>query len=264
MLIFGTQFIPSSDYLSFIGQTTMSNCLPDRPFLVIKTGSTMPDLKARRGDFEDWILQGLDISPDRAWVVDVSEGEALPHYHEICGLAITGSHAMVTEQRDWSEATAEWLATAAAKQIPTLGICYGHQLLAHCLGGKVDWNPKGREVGTIDVTLHPTAQDDPLFADLPNSISVNLSHRQAVLELPPDVTLLASSAMADHIAFRYGENVWGLQFHPEFDRDVMQSYIRYAREGLIAESQDPDALLAQTQETPQGLQVMARFAALVS
>jgi GMP synthase (glutamine-hydrolysing) len=264
LLIFGTQFIPSSDYLSFIGQTTMSNCLPDRPFLVIKTGSTMPDLKARRGDFEDWILQGLDISPDRAWVVDVSEGEALPHYHEICGLAITGSHAMVTEQRDWSEATAEWLATAAAKQIPTLGICYGHQLLAHCLGGKVDWNPKGREVGTIDVTLHPTAQDDPLFADLPNSISVNLSHRQAVLELPPDVTLLASSAMADHIAFRYGENVWGLQFHPEFDRDVMQSYIRYAREGLIAESQDPDALLAQTQETPQGLQVMARFAALVS
>jgi GMP synthase (glutamine-hydrolysing) len=236
----------------------------NRPFLIIKTGSTMPELKTRRGDFEDWILQGLDISSDRALVVDVSAGEKLPNYHEISGLAITGSHAMVTEQREWSETTAAWLAVAAEKQIPTLGICYGHQLLAHGLGGAVDWNPKGREVGTIAVTLHPESQTDSLFAGLPEAITVNLSHRQTVLELPPDATLLASSTMADHIAFRYGENVWGLQFHPEFDRDVMQSYIRYAREGLLAESQDPDTLLAKTQETPQGLQIMARFAALVA
>jgi GMP synthase (glutamine-hydrolysing) len=231
--------------------------------LIIKTGSTMPALKAQSGDFEDWIRDGMDWSRDDTIVVDVSLGDRLPPYCQIDGIAITGSHAMVSHRLDWSEYTAEWLHTAAQKQIPTLGICYGHQLLAHALGGEVDYNPVGREVGTIVVTLQPEAQSDPLFADLPDQIPVQLSHRQAVLKLPPDVTWLASSDMAQHQAFRYGESVWGMQFHPEFLPHVMQAYTTYAHDGLAAEGQDPTAIHAAIQATPIGLKIMQRFSAMV-
>jgi GMP synthase (glutamine-hydrolysing) len=261
----GWKLWQNNDSIAFLHAALfMPHASVSLPFLVVKTGSTMPELKAQRGDFEDWILQGLNISRDRSMVVDVSLGEKLPPPQTIGGVAITGSHAMVSERRDWSEYTAAWLALVADKQIPTLGICYGHQLLAHALGGHVDYNPKGREVGTIAVTLHDEAQTDLLFQDLPAQIAVNLSHRQAVLDLPTDVTLLASSDMADHVAFRYGETVWGLQFHPEFDQMIIQSYIRYAQAGLIAEGQDPADLYDSATETPYGRKVLARFAALVS
>ncbi|MBD2328327.1 glutamine amidotransferase [Alkalinema sp. FACHB-956] len=231
--------------------------------LVIKTGTTMADLREQRGDFEQWIIDAMGMANHEVIVVDVSQGEELPEYHQINGVAITGSHAMVTEHRDWSEYTAEWLQIVAEKQIPTIGICYGHQLLAYALGGKVDFNPKGREVGTIAVTLQPAAQTDPLFRGLPDTIAVQLSHRQAVLELPEQVEWLASSAMAENQAFRYGEVVWGTQFHPEFDRHITQAYTEYAREGLQAEGFNADEIYHSIQETPIGLEIMQRFAAIV-
>src|SRR3546814_4405831 len=75
---------------------------------------------------------------------------------------------MVTERRDWSEATAAWLREAAHAGVPVFGICYGHQLLAHALGGEVGDNPNGRKMGTVAVDLLPAAADDPLFAGLPD------------------------------------------------------------------------------------------------
>jgi GMP synthase (glutamine-hydrolysing) len=231
--------------------------------LIIKTGRTMPELNAQCQDFEHWIAQSMDWPMSEIQVIDVTQGETLPPYSAIDGIAITGSHAMVTERHNWSEAMAEWLAIAAAKQIPTVGICYGHQLLAYALGGHVDFNPKGREVGSIAITLQPEAQDDPLFCDLPNEIVVQLSHRQAVLALPPDVTHLASSSMAEHQAFRYGEQVWGMQFHPEFDEQITRAYVTYAQTDLAAEGQNPAAIYADVQPTPLGRKIMQRFAALL-
>ena len=69
---------------------------------------------------------------------------------------------MVTQHLQWSERIAEWLPEAAERQIPTLGICYGHQLLAYALGGKAGNNPQGPEFGTVDVHLTKKAQNDLL------------------------------------------------------------------------------------------------------
>jgi GMP synthase (glutamine-hydrolysing) len=233
------------------------------PLLIIKTGSTMPALKERCGDFEDWMLREMHWSKAETLVVDVSLGEELPEYDKICGIVITGSHAMVSHREDWSEATAIWLRGAVENHIPTLGICFGHQLLAHALGGQVEYNPKGREVGTIAIDLLPEAQQDPLLGDLPSPLMVQLSHRQAVLQLPDNVVHLAKSTMAEHQAFRYGNHAWGFQFHPEFDPLVTKAYANYAREGLIAEGFDPDHIHGSIQETPHGPKIMQRFAALI-
>ncbi len=223
----------------------------------------MPELQQRRGDFEDWMIEALAVCRSQVETVDVTVGERLPAFHQVSGIVITGSHAMVTEHHDWSEYSAEWIKVAADKQIPTLGICYGHQLIAYALGGSVDYMPDGREVGTLPVTLHPSAQEDALLHDLPEQILVQLSHRQAVMELPQDTVLLASSDRVPFEAFRYGDRVWGMQFHPEFSMDVMQAYSRYARSGLESEGFDPDHIYRQITDTPNGLTIMQRFAGLV-
>ena len=223
----------------------------------------MPELQQQRGDFEDWMIEALAVCRSQVETVDVTVGERLPAFHQVSGIVITGSHAMVTEHHDWSEYLAEWIKVAADKQIPTLGICYGHQLIAYALGGSVDYMPDGREVGTLPVTLHPSAQEDALLHDLPEQILVQLSHRQAVMELPPEAVLLASSDRVPFEAFRYGDRVWGMQFHPEFSMDVMQAYTRYARSGLESEGFDPDHIYRQITDTPNGLTIMQRFAGLV-
>ena len=72
--------------------------------LIIKTGSTMPDLQNRCGDFEDWMIEALSVDRTFIKTVDVSQGGTLPHYTELSGILITGSHSMVTDRHPWGEA----------------------------------------------------------------------------------------------------------------------------------------------------------------
>src|SRR5512143_3057996 len=124
-----------------------------RRVIIVKMGSTLPALISKKGDFEDWILSGMEIGKEASLVVDVGKDSLFPSFVEISGIVITGSHAMVTEHQDWSERTALWLVKAVEHEIPILGICYGHQLLAYALGGEVGDNPHGREFGTVEVHL---------------------------------------------------------------------------------------------------------------
>ncbi len=231
--------------------------------LIIKTGSTHPALAARKGDFQDWIIAGLGLPRDRIAVVDVTAGEALPAPDAVDGVVITGSHAMVTDHAAWNERTADWLRDVVTHPAPVLGICYGHQLLAYALGGAVDDNPRGFEIGTMDVRLDPEARADPLLRDLPDPVRVHLSHRQSVLALPPGARRLAWNDADAYQAFVYGDHVWGLQFHPEFDADVVRAYIAHNRGHLLSEGQDPERLLAAGEDTPYGETILRRFAHLI-
>lgn len=82
--------------------------------------------------------------------------------------------------------------------MPALGICYGHQLLGHALGGTVGNHPDGGEFGTVEVRLLPEAAADPLFAGLPAVFPAQLFHRQSVLYLPSGAQVLASSQREPH------------------------------------------------------------------
>ncbi len=232
--------------------------------LVIKTGTTLPSLLARQGDFEDWVISGLDVPPDRVWVADVQANAMLPEPGEVAGVIITGSHSMVTDHEPWSERAAAWLRRAIERQTPVLGICYGHQLLAYALGGEVGNNPHGYETGTVNVYLNDTGCADRLLGGLANPLRMQVSHQQTVLTLPPGARRLAWSDRDAYQAFLVGHNAWGVQFHPEFNADVVRAYAKNEQEVLRAEGQDPAWISAQVEETIYGRHILQRFAQIAS
>jgi GMP synthase (glutamine-hydrolysing) len=235
-----------------------------KALLVVKCGSTLPEIRARRGDYEDWIVAGMGVAPERAQVVAPADGAELPDPAAPAAVVLTGSSAMVSAREAWSERTAGWLREVVAVGTPLLGICYGHQLLAHALGGGVGANPRGREIGTVEVEVRPEARHDALFGELSERLTMQETHVESVLELPPGARLLAASQRDPHQAFAVGSLVWGVQFHPEFDADVMRGYLEARSEILRREGLDAPALLAAARDSADGRALLRRFAALAA
>jgi GMP synthase (glutamine-hydrolysing) len=226
-----------------------------KPVLIVKTGTTVPSLRERRGDFELWIEEGLELG--HVEVVSVYEGDALPDWAQLAGAVVTGSSALVSEREDWSERTASWLATAVETGLPLLGICYGHQLLAHACGGEVGANPLGREIGTVDVRFD--ACGDALLGALADEVPFQATHVESVLQLPPGARRLATTDGDPNHAFALGDSAWGVQFHPEFDADVMRGYLVERSAVLADEGLDAATLAAAVRDTPAGPQLLAAF-----
>lgn len=232
-----------------------------KKILLIKTGSTHATIRDQFGDFEHWFLRGLTAADTQ--LVNAMEATALPACNDIDGVVITGSPAMVTDREPWSERLAEWLATQAHGQVPILGVCYGHQLLAHALGGAVDWHPQGREIGTTPIHLTDAGTRDPLLGTLPARFLAQVTHAQRVSRLPDEAVLLAGNDYESHHAFRVGDATWGLQFHPEFSADVMRAYLHAGAEALRKNQRDPDQLLQQVEAAHADQELLRRFVELL-
>ena len=228
--------------------------------LIIKAGEKLPSLASVTGDYEDWMAGILGWDQDDYHSVAVYLGEKLPPLDEVKSIIITGAGAMVTDDSPWIIESAEWLAQAARNQRPILGICFGHQLLARALGGTVGNNPRGLEVGTISIHLTGEASDDSLFKNMPSQFTANVSHMQSVIKLPDGARLLAYSKREPVHAFSYGAHVWGIQFHPEFDAEIVKHFIRYFDDQLKQEGRDTGTLLADADDTLESRQLLQSFA----
>jgi GMP synthase (glutamine-hydrolysing) len=231
-----------------------------KSILIIRTGRAPENIRARHGDFPHWFRIGANLAPQQLRIIDVEAGEALPALSEVAGALITGSAAMVTERADWSERTAGWIRNAMDAELPLFGVCYGHQLMAHALGGRVDYLSGGREIGTLPIELLPAAQQDPLAASLPSVFRAHTTHEQSVLETPKGTTVLAKSERDPHHLLRYGKNAVSVQFHPEFNADVMRAYIQRKHESMHREGFDPHRVYRQVAATPIARRLLKSFA----
>ena len=232
--------------------------------IIIKTGGKIASLANVAGDYEDWIARGLGSENFAIEIIDVQQGGMLPSHSEVQAIVITGSASMVTERTGWMVQTAAWLRQAVAEQVPLLGICFGHQLLAYALEGEGGYNPRGLEVGTTTIRLVEEAMNDPLFKGMPGAFPAQVSHRQSVLHLPPGARKLAASVKDPNQAFAYGKLAWGIQFHPEFDARIIVSFIEHYRQRLQDEGDSAERLLAEVTESPSSASLLQRFALLAA
>lgn len=229
-----------------------------RPLGILVTGEPVPNVKQTRGSFVEMIRRTLgDSFSGPMAVLDATKGEQ-PRPGEISALLVTGSPASVTSREPWILETERALSAFVASGAPTLGICFGHQLLAQALGGSVVKNPRGREIGTVELDV---LEDDPLFEGAPRRFRVNMSHVDSAGRLPEGARVVARSELDPHGAVRFGERAWGVQFHPEFDGEIVQGYIDARREQIASEGADPDALRAE--DAPESAELLRRFARIV-
>ena len=211
-------------------------------------------------NFDAMFLRSADYSRHEVSLAHVARGMSLEDPSCYCGVIVTGSPAMVTDREKWSEKSALWLRQAVLKRVPVLAVCYGHQLLAHALGGTVGPLPGGMELGTHQVTLEPLAQKHPLLQEMPQRFSANMAHSQTVLKAPKGAVVLGRSAHDAHQILAYGRHVLSLQFHPEFDAAAMHACVcmELDRLALLPEFRAPHLGLP-VQETPEARGILGAF-----
>jgi GMP synthase (glutamine-hydrolysing) len=233
-----------------------------KKIVLLKAGTSFPDVVAQLGDFDTWILAGLGLSTEQVEVREIWRDAPLPEPTNCAGVIMSGAHAMLTDRQPWIQRALDWLPELVATETPYLGICFGHQMLAQAMGGQVDFHPGGREIGCVKLNLHATSATDPLFSHLPTQFPALAVHAQSVRILPPNAVLLAGNEFEPHHAFRVGNNAWGIQFHPEFNAERMAAYVQHMAPQLEAAGQDQAQIRAGLCDTLIAASLLPKFSAL--
>ena len=229
-----------------------------RPLVVVFTGSTVPNVKERFGDFDSHFRAAIGGAWEGAWSsVDARQEDVpLPSHDAVAGVIVTGSAHSVTERAPWMLRLEAWLREAVTRETPLLGVCFGHQLLGSALGGEVRRNPRGRHIGTMKVRR---TDDDPLLDGLPQQFDVNLTHQDHVSVAPNSIRKLITADHDDVHAFAVGRSARAVQFHPEFHDGIIRGYITARREILKSEGLDPDAIDSKVLDAPHARRVLHNF-----
>lgn len=226
---------------------------------IVKCGSTFDFIKDEFRDFEDWIIEKLEDKSRDIFVLDVQNDDELPLLGKNDAVILTGSHSMVTDEESWSLGLEKWLPKLIEDEIPLLAICYGHQLLAKSLGGVSTYHKNGIEIGSVDINLDENSKNDKIFSKLENSFKAHTVHSQTVVRLPKNAVRLAFNSHDLNHAFRIGSCAWGVQFHPEFDKNIMDLYIT---EVAKKKNLDVEKLLSLSEDTKMATLVLKEFESL--
>ena len=186
---------------------------------------------------------------------DVVNGE-LPENADTCDAYVcTGSRYSVYEDRDWIAKLKDYVRQLHDAGKPFVGICFGHQLLAEALGGQVRPAEQGWGVGVHEMQItHPEPWMQPELEDC----RIQYMHADQVQRLPPESVVLAAAPHCPVAMFRVGENMLGIEGHPEFPAPYVEALVRTRRE-RIGEERSQAAIASLGEKTDDA--VVARWIA---
>ncbi|MEE2930340.1 MAG: type 1 glutamine amidotransferase [Pseudomonadota bacterium] len=176
--------------------------------------------KKMEGDWPDYpdMFEALlaEHLPDWQYrSIALCEGEPLPDPETLDAILITGSPAGVYEDEPWMPPLMDFIRSTANVQVPQIGVCFGHQAIAHALGAKVTKSEKGWGIGrhTYDIR----APQSWMGTNPPATFSLGVSHQDQVLTLPPGAQLVAQNAFCEYAALAYpAAKAISFQGHPEY------------------------------------------------
>lgn len=193
---------------------------------ILMTGHAVPELQERAGDYDAMfarLLAGRGFEFETYNVVD----EQYPSAPDACdGWLITGSKHGAYEDHPWIPPLEDFIRAVYAAGRPMIGVCFGHQIIAQALGGKVIKYPGGWSVGRTEYDL-----DGETFA-------LNAWHQDQVTEVPQGAEVIGKSDFCAHAALVYDDRILTIQPHPEFGPDIVEDLIRLRGKGVV-----PDDLL---------------------
>jgi GMP synthase (glutamine-hydrolysing) len=181
----------------------------------------------------DWLVEaGCTLDVRR---VDRGEPAVLDGQH---GLVVLGGFPNAHDDAGapWLPAVRSLLAAALRTDLPTLGVCLGHQLLAVAVGARSERNPRGQQIGVLPMGWTEAAADDPVLGSQP-AIAAQWNN-DVVVDLPPSVQVLARAAGGEVQAARFGPRAWGLQCHPEADAAICARWAEHDKAEYAARGED--------------------------
>jgi GMP synthase-like glutamine amidotransferase len=165
---------------------------------------------------------------------NVAQGE-FPDRPEACdGYIITGSPKGVYDDDQWIEQLAQFIRDSYQARKKLVGICFGHQILAHSLGGHAEKSEKGRGFGLKQFDV---IKKRPWMDAQPDQCSLYFAHQDQVTTLPPEAELLGGNGFCPTVLYEIENQVLGIQGHPEFTLNIMQDIV-----GLLEGNMEPELL----------------------
>lgn len=190
---------------------------------ILQTGHVHDTLVNDFGEYPDMfrrLLEGQGLR-FRTWsVVDMEFPQSV---QDADGWLLTGSRHGAYEDLPFIAPLMAFIRDAYAAHVPMVGICFGHQVIAQALGGKVVKSDKGWGIGAHDYA----------FGD--QVLTLNAWHQDQVVERPKDATVVAHSDFCENAALIYGDRAFTVQAHPEIRNDYLTGLITKRAPGLVPE-----------------------------
>lgn len=188
---------------------------------ILQCGQSPAQLKDEMGDYPDMferLLAGRGFT-FRTWHVEAMDFPA--DVHQAQGWLLTGSRHGVYEDHAFIPPLEDFIRRAYAAHVPLVGICFGHQIIAQALGGRVVKHPGGWAVGTQDYDFGG------------ESLRLNAWHQDQVVQLPPGATVAARNAFCENAALVYDDRAFTVQPHPEFEDRFVQGLMDTRAKGVV-------------------------------